>query len=166
MNKRAIFAVSVAMGFIAFGLVTALFIAPALDTPDAFILLEALVALHAYRFIGLAFLVPGVVGEGLAPEFARPAAYGDLIAAVLAVVAVLLLHGHVAGAAIALWAFNLWGTGDLLNAMFQGVRRLDAHPKGPGLLGAAFFIPTVIVPALLITHALIFWLLLRGHPPV
>lgn len=166
MNNRVIFSVSVVMSFIAFGLFTALFLVPALNTPSAFTALQALVAIHAYRFVGLAFLVPGVVAEGLAPEFARPAAYGDLITAALAVIAVLMLHGHVTGALVVTWAFNIWGAGDLLNAMFQGVRRMDADPRGPGLLGAAFFIPTVIVPALLITHGLIFWLLLRGNLPV
>jgi hypothetical protein len=31
----------------------------------------------------------------------------------------------------------------------------------PGSLGATFFIPTVVVPLLLVTHALMFWVLLR-----
>ncbi|MHB1514976.1 MAG: hypothetical protein ACYCVY_04565 [Acidiferrobacteraceae bacterium] len=161
MNKRAIFPASVLMSFVAFGLVTALYLAPALGAMSDRDALTALVMIHAYRFIGLAFLIPGVVAEGLPPEFARPAAYGDLIAAILAVLSVLMLHEHTPGAFVLTWVFNVWGTGDLLNAMFQGVRRVGTHPKGPGLLGAAFFIPTVIVPALLITHGLIFWLLLR-----
>ena len=56
------------------------------------------------------------------------------------------------------WVFNVWGAVDLLVAFYQGVLgvRID-----PGSLGAAFFIPTVVVPPLLVTHGLMFWLLLR-----
>lgn len=160
MNKRATFMVSVLMSFVAFGLVTALYVHPALSAMNTVDALTVLAVIHTYRFVGLSFLVPGVVGDGLSPAFARPAAYGDLIAAILAVFAVLMLHAHIIGALLVTWIFNIWGAGDLLNAMFQGVRRIDM--KGPSQLGAAFFIPTVIVPALLITHGLIFWLLLRG----
>jgi len=55
--------------------------------------------------------------------------------------------------------FNVWGTIDLLHAIYQG--QIGAR-IGAELLGAAFYIPTVVVPALLVTHALIFWLLLRA----
>jgi hypothetical protein len=57
------------------------------------------------------------------------------------------------------WLFNVWGTADLLNAIYQG--QIGVH-IGPESLGAAFFIPTVIVPALLVTHGLSFWVLLRA----
>ena len=57
------------------------------------------------------------------------------------------------------WLFNLWGTADLLYAFYQGLIGVRFNP---GQLGAAFFIPTVAVPLLFITHGLIFRLLLRG----
>ena len=56
------------------------------------------------------------------------------------------------------WVFNVWGAVDLLNAIYQGQIGVRV---GPESLGAAFYIPTVVVPALLVTHGLIFWLLLR-----
>lgn len=159
---RAIFGISVLMSFLAFGLIAGLYLEPALSRAVALDALTALIVVHTYRFIGLAFLVPGVVSQDLSPAFARPAAYGDLIAAILAMLAAVMLHAHAAGALAVAWIFNVWGTVDLLNAMFQGVRR--SGPNGAGHLGAAFFIPTVVVPALLVTHGLIFWLLLRvGH---
>ncbi len=162
MNKRLIFPVSILMSLTAFGIVTALYLGPALNSLAGVEALQILVTIHTYRFIGLSFLLPGVVADKLPSEFAKPAAYGDLIAAILAVIAVLMLHGHAPGAVLFTWIFNIWGTVDLLNAMFRGVRHIGTNPNGPGALGAAFFIPTVIVPALLITHGLIFWLLLRG----
>ena len=87
--------------------------------------------------------------------FARSAAYGDLAAALLALLALVTLRRR-PGMVLA-WIFNLWGTVDLLNAFFQ------ANVSGllPGQLGATYFIPTVVVPMLLITHGLIFRLLLK-----
>lgn len=163
MEKNMVFPISILMSFAAFGLIVILYIQPVLKPLSGFIALQSLVALHAYRFVGLAFLIPGVVAERLPPAFSRPAAYGDLITAVLAVIAALMLHDHLKGALLVTWLFNIWGTADLLNALFQGVWRISADSQGPGLLGAAFFIPTVFVPALLITHGLIFWLLLSGN---
>jgi len=111
--------------------------------------------LHSFRFIGLAFLVPGVVSQDLPSAFAHAAAYGDIAAAVLALVTLLLLPSA-AGVAAA-WAFNVWGLVDLLNAFYQ------ANRGGllAGQLGAAYFLPTVIVPLLLITHVVGFRILLR-----
>jgi hypothetical protein len=117
------------MSFVASGLVTGLYLVPALEamaTKDA---LTAIAVIHTYRFIGLAFLVPGVVSEELPREFARPAAYGDLIAAILAVLSTVMLHGDVVGALAVTWLFNIWGTGDLVNAMFQGTRRIAAEGR-------------------------------------
>jgi hypothetical protein len=110
--------------------------------------------LHSFRFIGLAFLVPGVVSPDLPVGFARPAAYGDLIAAALALLALLGLQSRPATGLV--WVFNVWGSVDLLYAFYQGLG------FEPGQLGAAYFIPTVVVPLLLITHGLVFRLLLRG----
>jgi hypothetical protein len=121
--------------------------------PDA---LSPLLLFHGFRYIGLAFLLPGVTATALDPAFANPAAYGDLIAALLALGAVLALGVGLPGTVLLVWTFNVWGTLDLLNALYAGFRLTpDAD------LGAAFFIPAVIVPALLVTHVLVFRELLR-----
>jgi hypothetical protein len=103
----------------------------------------------------LAFLVPGVVSLGLPSAFAHSAAYGDIIAAILALFALILLPST-SGVVIA-WIFNVWGTADLFNAFYR------ANHAGlmAGQLGATYFIPTFIVPLLLITHGLGFRILLR-----
>jgi len=113
---------------------------------------------NIFRFIGLCFLVPGVVAASLPRAFAAPAAYGDLIAAILAAIATLALYGGRSWAIPVVWVFNVWGTLDLLLGFYQG--EIGARIE-PGSLGAAYFIPTVLVPALLIIHGLTFWLLLR-----
>ncbi len=159
MTIQALFGVSIIMSFVASGIVAWLFLWPWLrGMPRDNALLPLLVP-HAFRFIGLSFLVPGVVSPMLWPAFAAPAAYGDLIAAILAVAAILSLRARAIWAIPLIWLFNLWGTADLINAYYQGA--LGAR-IGPGSLGAAFFIPTVLVPPLLIIHGLIFRLLLRS----
>jgi hypothetical protein len=121
--------------------------------------LRPLLILHSFRFIGLAFLVPGVVSPALPSSFARAAAYGDLLAAALAFVAFLLLPRG-AGIAVA-WIFNIWGTVDLLNAFYQA-----AHAGMlPGQLGAAYFLVALVVPLLLVTHVVIFRILLPHAKP-
>jgi hypothetical protein len=158
MNIPALFGLSILMSFIAFGIVTKIYIWPRLRAMPREDALMALLVPHIFRAIGLSFLVPGVVSPSLPREFAAPAAYGDLVAAVLAMIAMLALWRRASWAVAILWVFNVWGTLDLLFAIYQGEIGLGI---GPGSLGAAFYIPTVIVPLLLVTHGLIFWLLLR-----
>ena len=155
MLPQLSFFVSIAFSFIAWGIVTARYIWPELRLRQRAEALRPLLILHSFRFMGLAFLVPGVVSPDLPPAFAQSAAYGDIIAATLALLSLLLLPGG-AGIVIA-WIFNLWGSADLLNAFYQ------ANGAGllPGQLGASYFIPTFFVPLLLITHGLAFRILLR-----
>ena len=152
------FFVSIAFSFIAWGIVTSRYIWPELRLRPRAEALRPLLILHSFCFIGLAVLVPGVVSPDLPPAFAHSAAYGDIVAAILALLSLLLLPS-MGGVAVA-WIFNVWGTADLLNAFFQANHaRLLA-----GQLGAAFFLPTLIVPLLLITHGLGFRILLQHQP--
>lgn len=155
MQSQLSFFVSIAFSFIAWGIVTARYIWPELRLRQRTDALRPLLMLHSFRFIGLAFLVPGVVSPDLPSAFAQSAAYGDIIAAILAVLALISLPSA-AGVVIA-WIFNLWGAADLLNAFYQ------ANRAGllPGQLGAVYFIPTLVVPLLLITHGLAFRILLQ-----
>jgi len=158
MATPALFGLSVLMSFVAFGLVTRLYIWPRLRKLERNDALAVLVVPHTFRFIGLSFLVPGVVSASLPSAFAVPAAYGDLVAAVLAVAATMALARRASLAIVLVWLFNVWGAADLLFAFYQGQAGVGLDAR---LLGAAFFIPTVVVPPLLITHGLILWLLLR-----
>jgi len=152
------FFTSVAFSFIAWGIVTAQYVWPRLRTRPRAEALQPLLILHSFRFMGLAFLVPGVVSPHLPSSFAQAAAYGDIIAAILALLALISLRSS-SGVAIA-WVFNLWGSIHLSNAFHQGNRAgLMA-----GQLGATYFIPTFIVPLLLITHGLAFRILLQHQP--
>jgi hypothetical protein len=102
----------------------------------------------------MVFLVPTVVGPSLPASFAVPAAYGDLVAGLLALAAIAALRARSAAGIPLVWFFNIVGLLDLVNAFYQG---LSADVQ----LGAAYYIPTFVVPALVVTHVMVFRLLLR-----
>jgi hypothetical protein len=156
MSSEFFLPMSMVMGLLVYGLIAKWYVVPALAECDRKTALTPFLLLHATRFVGLAFLIPGVTSEPLDPRFADPAAYGDLLAAVLALVALLALRLDWRITIPLVWIFNVVGTLDLFNAVFQGMRFAPA-----GQMGATYFIPVVVVPALLVTHAIIFWLLLR-----
>ncbi len=158
MPVQALFGLSVAFGCIAWAVVTANYIWPLLHNRPTIGALRPLLILHSFRFVGLAFLIPGVVSPDLPSTFAVAAGYGDIVAAVLALLALATLRTKFG--ILLVWTFNIWGSADLLNAFYQG----NASGLIAGQLGAAYFIPTTIVPLLLITHALIFKLLLQRDP--
>jgi hypothetical protein len=145
---------SIAFSAIAWGNV-ARYVWPALRFRPRSEALRPLLILHTFRFLGMAFLVPGVVSPDLPRAFATAAAFGDLVAAALALLSLLSLQ-RAPGVLVA-WIFNVWGSVDLVNAFYQA----NATGLSPGQLGAAYFIPTLIVPLLLITHGLAFRILLQ-----
>jgi hypothetical protein len=155
MSSLALFGISIAFSFVAWAVALARYVWPVLRQQSRVDAMKPLILLHCFRFVGLSFLVPGVVSPDLPHAWALPAAYGDIIAALLASLALTVLKS---GLGIALvWVFNVWGSADLLYAFYQG----NQVGLEPGQLGAAYFIVTVLVPLLLITHGLIFRLLLQ-----
>ena len=153
MDPRAVFGISILGSFVSSIVFAKLFVWPWLRVMNRNDALVRLVSPHMFfRFIGLSFIVPGVVSSRLPGAFAVPAAWGDFVAGVLAIIATVALSRRASWATLVVWLFNIWGAADLLFAFVQGARvQLD-----PGTLGAAFFIVTAIVPLLLVTHALIF----------
>jgi len=158
MSSPVLFGISVAFGLAAWGTVAWHYIWPALRERPSPESLKPILLLHGFRFLGLAFLVPGVVSPELPATFAQPVAYGDFISAILALLALPTL-GTRTGAAVLTWVFNIFGVADLFFAFYLGSR--ISLPDSPGLLGAAYFILAVYVPLLLITHGLAFRILLR-----
>jgi hypothetical protein len=158
VDPRALFGLSILLSFAASGLLAACHIWPRLRTLPRERALALLAVPHAFRFVGLSFLVPGVVAPSLPSGLAEPAAYGDLVATLLAILAMIALDRRWSRAVPILWLMNAWGAADLLLAYYNGLR-LGLRPD---MLGAAFFIPTALVPFLLTAHALSFRLLWAG----
>jgi hypothetical protein len=157
MPSPVLFGTSVAFGLAVWGLVAWHYIWPALIERPSPENLKPILLLHAFRFLGLATLLPGVVSPELPAAFTQPVAYGDLISAILALFALATLRTR--SGAVVTWVFNTFGTADLLFAFYQGGR--VSLPSAPGLLGAGYFLLTAYVPLLLVTHGLAFRMLLR-----
>lgn len=151
------FVLSVAGAFVATAVVSRLYVWPALRAVPRHEALRILAAPHAFRFLGMNFLVTGFVSPRLDAAFASQVGWGDLIAAVLALLAMAALSWRRTFALPVVWIFNLWGTADLLNAYYKGATQV----ADPGLFGAGTYIPAVFVPILLVSHAIIFILLCR-----
>lgn len=155
MSPEIAFFTSIGMSGIAWSMVTLRYVWPRLRSLPRSEAVDPILILHAFRFLGLAFLVPGVVSPELPAAFAHAAAYGDIVAATLALLALSTRRREVG--VVFVWIFNVWGTADLVNAFYLANR----SGLEPGQLGAAYFIPTLVVPVLLITHAVVFRVLLQ-----
>lgn len=153
MTPQAIFGLQFILSMVVFGLLARWILVPWLARQSQRDALFWLTVPHAFRHVGMVFLVPGLVSQPLPDGFAIPAAYGDLLTGLLALLALILLRIESKGAVSVVWLFNVIGTIDLLNAL----RHLDVAPQ----LGATWYIPTVLVPLLLVTHVMIFVRLLR-----
>jgi len=157
-----VWGVTVAFGFLAWGVFAAQYIWPAISKRERTEALRPILVLHGFRYIGMAELIPGVVSaQMIGTAFSRDLAYGDLASATLALIALAALRTKLATPLV--WLFNIVGTIDLLNAFYQGARISLAN--APGVLGAVYFLPILGVPLLLVTHFLVFRLLLRRESP-
>lgn len=151
MSSFQIFGLQFLLSVIGYGLIARWYVAPRLAALPLHSALVPLLVPHAFRHVGLVFLVPAVVSPALPPAFARAAAYGDLLAALLALAAIVALRSRWSLAIALTWVFNVFGTLDLLYAFYQGIR-LDVGPQ----LGSAWYVPTFLVPVLYLTHFMIF----------
>ncbi len=154
MNTQAIFGLQFVLSLVVIGLLAKWTLNPWLENLPRRQALFWLTLPHAFRHVGMVFLVPGVVAQPLPEAFAIPAAYGDLATGLLALLALIGLRTSWAGALALVWVFNIVGTVDLLNAL----RHVDVAPS----FGAAWYIPTFLVPLLLVTHFMIFRRLLKS----
>ncbi len=154
MTPTAIFVLQFAISLLAFSLLAVWYAAPWLAGKTTTVALSILVLPHAFRHIGMSFLVPSL-NSGMMPEaFSTAAGYGDLAAAVMAIGALAAMHWGSTLAIPLIWVFNIAGVADLLNALRQA-EAIDHF-------GSTWFIPTFLVPLLLVTHVMIFVRLFKG----
>ncbi len=172
MAPQIIFNVHLVLGYVAWLLCFGVYILPRLKSMDPVAAQRAIATLHSFRFFGLVFILPGVVGPNLpAVGFAPFAACWDLATGVLAMLALLTVRIRPAFW-LFVFAFNLVGLLDLILDYYHAIQ--VGLPALAGQLGAAYAIPIIYVPLLMITHVAAFYLLLRpenkavralaGHP--
>jgi hypothetical protein len=112
--------------------------------------------LHSFRHLGLMFLAPGATYAGIPPQFAYPAAFGDLLAAILALASIPAVAKGLRSGRILVWLFNVEGSLDLLAAI-----ALATAYGASAYMGPAYWIPAFWVPALLVTHYITFIILAK-----
>ena len=151
-----ILTVNLVLSTLVFAIAAKLYLLPKLPAIAPVAVVLPILLLHAFRHLGLMFLAPGAVFPGVAPQFAYPAAFGDLLAAVLALIAIpaVVRSSRLARPLVGL--FNVEGTLDLFVATTLATL-YDAAPH----MGPAYWIPAFWVPALLVTHYVVFVLLGR-----
>ena len=151
------FVLSVFGAFIASFVVARLYVWPTLRSLPRYNALRILASLHAFRFLGMNFIVIGFVSPALNSAVGHQIAWGDFVAAVLALFSIAALTSRWTFAIPIVWVLNLWGSADLLNAYYKGATQV----ADVGLFGAAIYIPALFVPILLTAHILAFMLLLK-----
>jgi hypothetical protein len=136
------------------GIAAKLYLIPKLPDFEPSSVVLPILLLHALRHLGLMFLAPGAVFPGIPQQFTYPAAFGDLLAAVLALIAIPAVVRQSRFARPLVGLFNVAGSLDLIAAISLATIN-DAAPY----MGPAYWIPAFWVPALLVTHYVIFVLL-------
>jgi len=163
MSPEIIFNIHLILGYVAWLLCFGTYVMPRLKAMDQVAAQRAIATLHSFRFFGLVFIVPGVVGPNLPGSFATFAAYWDLATGVLAILALLTVRIRPLFWLLVV-AFNLVGAIDLILDYYHATQ--VGLPALAGQLGATYAIPIIYVPVLMITHVVAFYLLLRPQPQV
>jgi hypothetical protein len=153
-----ILTINLLLSTLIFWIAARLYVLPRLPQLSFRSVLLPILLLHSFRHLGLMFLAPGGIYAGLPSRFAVPAAFGDLLAAVLALAALAAVSAGSRAANVLVWAFNVEGTVDLLVAIVLATV-YDAAP----FMGPAYWIPSFWVPALLVTHYVTWAVLWRAH---
>ncbi|MBZ5654694.1 MAG: hypothetical protein LAO56_05380 [Acidobacteriia bacterium] len=159
MSPQIIFQLHLVLGYIAWLLWFRAYLWPRLKAMDRVEAQRVIATLHSFRFFGLVFILPGVVGPNLPASFATFAAYWDFATGILALLALLAVRIKPL-----FWlfvvTFNLVGTLDLVLDYYHATK--VGLPALAGQLGAAYVIPVIYVPLLMITHVTAFYLLVRA----
>lgn len=161
MSPETLFPLQLVLGYVACLLLFGTYIWPKLRSMDRFQAHRAIATLHSFRFFGLVFILPGVVGPNLPASFATFAAWGDFATGVLAILALLTTRVRPLFWAFVV-AFNIAGTADLLIDYYHAIAA--GLPAMAGRLGSMYVIPILYVPMLVITHLVSIYWLVRPQP--
>jgi hypothetical protein len=158
MSVEPIFQIHLVLGYVAWLLCFRAYIWPRLKAADPIEAQRAIATLHSFRFFGLVFMIPGVVGPNLPASFATFAAYVDFATGLLAILALLTVRIRPLFWAFIV-AFNLVGAADLILNYYHAVQIGLAADAGQ--FGATYAIPIIYVPLLMITHVAALYLMVR-----
>jgi hypothetical protein len=161
MSPQILFEIHLVLGYVACLLCFSVYFLPRLRLMERTEAQRVIATVHSFRFFGLVFILPGVVGPNLPAGFATFAAYGDFATGILALLALLTVRARPL-----FWlfvvAFNLVGMVDIIVDYYHAVQL--GLPALAGQLGATYVIPIIYVPMLMITHIVAFYWLVRPDP--
>jgi hypothetical protein len=158
MNNVSIFWMQLGVSCVVFTLVAVWYVWPFLITLPRTSALVPLLFVHVPRYVGMTLLVTGMTDPRLPHEFLAGAAYGDLLEATLALLCIFALRSSWPFAVAMVWLANTWGFVDLLNGV-RGVVQLNVPTFN---LATIWYIYTFYAPLVLVSHLMIYWVLLRA----
>jgi hypothetical protein len=161
MSPQILFNIQLVLGYVAWLLCFRVYLWPKLSSMAPLDAQRAIATLHSFRFFGLVFILPGVIGPNLPRSFGAFAAYWDLATGVLAMLALLTVGVRPLFTLVTI-PFNVVGTVDIILDYYHAIQ--VGLPAEAGQLGATYAIPIIYVPLLMITHFAAFYLLLRPQP--
>ena len=161
MSPETVFRIQLVLGYVACLLLFNTYVLPWLKSMERFDAQRAIATFHSFRFFGLVFILPGVVGPNLPASFATFAAYGDFATGVLAILALLTVRIRPLFWTLVV-AFNVVGAADIIVDYYHAT--MANLPAMAGQLGATYVIPIIYVPLLMITHAVALYWLFRREP--
>jgi hypothetical protein len=161
MSSQILFSMHLVLGYVACLLCFNVYVLPRLRSMGRFKAQRMIATLHSFRFFGLVFILPGVVGPNLPAGFATFAAYGDFATGMLAMLALLTVRVRPMFW-LSVVAFNLVGAIDIFLDYYHAVH--VGLPALAGQLGATYAIPILYVPMLMITHFVAFYWLVHPQP--
>ena len=158
MNSIAIFWMQIIASVSVFGLIAVWYVLPYLTTIPRNSALIPLLFVHAFRYVGMTLLVPGMIDPTLTRGFLSSAAYGDLLEAVLALASIFALRSNFKFAIPLVWVANTWGFVDLLNAI-RSVLQVNLPSYN---LSTIWYIYVFFGPLVIVSHLMIFWILIKS----
>ncbi len=157
MSNVTIFWLQLCLSCVVCAVIVAWYVLPYLSRLPRNAALIPLLFVHVPRYIGMTLLVGGMIDPKLPRDFLATTAYGDLLAALLALASIIALRGNWRGAVVLAWVANTWGFADLLNAL-SSVLRVNVPSFD---LRTTWYIYTFYAPAVVASHLLIFWVLMK-----
>ena len=159
MDNVTIFWMQLLVSCVVFGIVAVWYVWPYLTKLSRNSALIPLLFVHVPRYVGMTLLVTGMIDPQLPREFLSSAAYGDLLEAALALASIFALRSNWRFAVPLVWVANTWGFADLLNGV-RGVLQLNVPSFN---LGTVWYIYTFYAPLVLVSHLMIFGILIKSR---
>lgn len=157
MGSLQIFSLQIFLSLVVYFLIMKWYIGPRLSNLRLFQALVVLLFIHSFRHIGLTILIPSIADSDIPNSFITFYAFGEYFVAAFAVACLIGLTVQFRGSIVLVWLFNIAGTLLVIYSWIQFYSMDITQYR----LGTFWYIPTFFMPALLVSHYVIFMLLIK-----